>query len=150
MWGRRARQAGHPATSVTKPFSHLTHLGHHGRDVTAVALSDGRFVTAGETHHVRIREHDGGLDRVVRGGAHPSAGHRTGTGRLSCVSRERTRRALGVVGSGSLRAGARQCSCPLRRGSLAGRVRASAALRVPEPGGTRRGDPADWPSIRPG
>ncbi|MDH6222522.1 WD40 repeat protein [Streptomyces pseudovenezuelae] len=44
---------------LTEPFPHPTHLGHHGRDVTAVALSDGRFVTAGDSDHVRIWEHDG-------------------------------------------------------------------------------------------
>lgn len=44
---------------LTKPFPHPTHLGRHGRDVTAVALADGRFVTAGDSDHVRIWEPDG-------------------------------------------------------------------------------------------
>ncbi|MFF6786931.1 trypsin-like peptidase domain-containing protein [Streptomyces sp. NPDC012510] len=44
---------------LTKPFPHPTHLGDHGRDITAVALADGRFITAGNSDHVRIWEHDG-------------------------------------------------------------------------------------------
>jgi WD40 repeat protein len=44
---------------LTEPFPHPTHLGRHGRDVTAVPLDEGRFVTAGDSDHVRIWEHDG-------------------------------------------------------------------------------------------
>ncbi|WP_264932138.1 trypsin-like peptidase domain-containing protein [Streptomyces sp. A012304] len=44
---------------LTKPFPHPTRLGDHGRDITAVALADGRFITAGDSDHVRIWEHDG-------------------------------------------------------------------------------------------
>jgi WD40 repeat protein len=44
---------------LTEPFPHPTRLGRHGRDITAVSLSDGRFVTAGDSEHVRIWEQDG-------------------------------------------------------------------------------------------
>ncbi|MFD0433311.1 trypsin-like peptidase domain-containing protein [Streptomyces chartreusis] len=45
--------------NLTEPFPHPTHLGRHGRDVTAVALGNGRFVTGGDSDHVRVWERGG-------------------------------------------------------------------------------------------
>ncbi|MFE0877045.1 trypsin-like peptidase domain-containing protein [Streptomyces smyrnaeus] len=44
---------------LTEPFPHPRKIGHHGRDLAAAALTDGRFVTAGDSDHVRIWQHDG-------------------------------------------------------------------------------------------